>query len=287
MSINKLLPWLLGICLLGFVVLVIIGGCQALAGSGLFARATPTPRFLAGTEVTLAGQDGRPVTVWAFGGDCETGYALGELPAGWDARILDDACYDRESRTLYQRIVLADGSTGWVVAADAVLATEYTPPPPTATLEPTLTPWPTATPLPTPTPTPAPLPVGSSLSAGNWGLRVDRVEIVGSLASPSGDARIDAAGRFALVFLTATNQGSDPETLHASSLQIEDAAGNRYGNHDLASAYASSAECLDFALTVAPEGSVCLVAAIDVSEQSDFYVLRVTGAKDTVLLDLP
>jgi hypothetical protein len=287
MSIKKLLPWLLGVCLLGFVVLLVIGGCQALAGAGLFARATPTPRFPAGTEVKLAGQDGEAVTVWSLGGDCEGGYVLGQLPAGWDARILDDVCYDRESRTQYQRIALADGSTGWVVAADAVLATEYTPPPPTETPVPTLTPWPTATPLPTATPTPAPLPVGSSLSAGDWAVRVDRVEIVGSLSSPSGGAQVEASGRFALVYVTATNHGPGLETLHASSLQIEDAEGNRYGNNDLASAYASSAACLDYALDVAPHESVCLVAAIDISEQSDFYALRLRGASAAVLLALP
>jgi hypothetical protein len=287
MSTRKVLPWLLGVCLIGFLGLVAIAGYEALTGSPVFVRATPAPSFLAGAEVKLVGQDGGSVTVWSVGGDCEEGNALGQVPRGTDARILDDACYNRERKTHYHRIALVNESTGWVEAADIVPTAEYTPPPPTETPEPTDTPWPTPTPWPTQTPTPAPLPVGSSLSAGNWGVRVDRVEIVQSLSSPSGDALVEAGGRFALVFLTVTNHGLGPETLHASSLQIEDAEGNRYGNHDLASAYASSVDCPDYALDAAPGASVCIVAAIDISKQSSFYVLSLNGADEAVLLDVP
>ena len=87
--------------------------------------------------------------------------------------------------------------------------------------------------------------------------------------------------------MTATNQGLRPETLHVSSVYIEDAEARRYENNDLASAYASSGNCLDFALDVAPGGSVCLVAAVDILGQSSFYVLGLQGADERVLLDVP
>jgi hypothetical protein len=129
--------------------------------------------------------------------------------------------------------------------------------------------------------------MGSSFFVGDWGVRVDRVEIADQLFSPSGDKSVDASGRFALVYLTATNQGIRPETLHASSVYIEDAEGNRYQNHDLASAYASSPACPDFALNIEPDGSVCLVAAVDISEQSSSYVLSLQGTDAWVLLAVP
>jgi hypothetical protein len=129
--------------------------------------------------------------------------------------------------------------------------------------------------------------MGSSFSAGNWGVRVDRVEIADTLFSPSGDKTVEATGRFALVHMTVTNQGFRLETLHASSVYIEDADGNRYQNDDLASAYASTSDCLDYALDISPGASACMVAAIDISEGSSFYVLSLSGAREYVLLDLP
>lgn len=285
--LRRLLPWLLGVCLVGFLGLVAIGLYEAFDGSQVFARATPTSAFLSGTEVKLVDPDGQSVTVWQVGGNCEVGNAFGQVPPASDARILDDACYNRESRIYYHRIALFNESTGWVKADDIVPAAEYTPPAPTETPEPTGTPRPTPTLPPTQTPIPPPLPQGSPLSAGNWGVRVDRVEIVESLSSPSGDRTMTAEGRFVLVFLTATNQGVGSETLHASTMHIEDAEGRRYPNDDLASAYASSADCLDFALDIDPGVSVCIVAVFDISDQSRFYTLSLFGADERILLDIP
>ena len=60
-----------------------------------------------------------------------------------------------------------------------------------------------------------------------------------------------------------------------------------YANDDLASAYASSATCLDFALAVEPGGSTCIVAVFDISDQSSFYILGLFGANERILLDVP
>lgn len=287
--VGKVLPWLLGVCLCVFLTLMAVGVFEALVDSSVFTRATPTPAFLAGMEIKLVEQDGASVTVWPVGGNCEVGIALGQMASGSDARILEDACYNRDRRTIFYRIALANGTTGWVTADNIVSAAEYTPPSPTVIpeTEPTHTPWPTPTLAPTRTPPPPPLPLGSPLSTGNWGVRVDRVEIADVLPSPAGDKTVEATGRFALVFLTATNRGPGSKTLHASSVYIEDAEGNRYPNDDLASAYASSADCLDFALDIDPGESVCLVAAIDISTQSSYYVLSLQGAEEYVLLDVP
>jgi hypothetical protein len=286
-GLRRLLPWLLGVCLVGFLGLLVVGVFGALDRSLVFVKATPTSAFPAGTEIKLVGPDGKSVTVWQVGGNCEVRNAFGQVPPASDARILEDGCYNRESQTYYHRIALVNESTGWVEAGDIVPATEYTPPAPTETPEPTGTPRPTPTLPPTPTPTPAPLPQGSPITAGNWRVRVDRVEIAESLSPPSGDRTTTAEGRFALVFLTATNQGRGSETLHASTVYVEDAEGIRYPNDDLASAYASSAGCLDFALDVEPGGSTCIVAVFDISEQSSFYVLSLFGADERILLEVP
>jgi hypothetical protein len=286
---GKVLPWLLGACLFSFLALTVAGFLTALIDSPLLARATPTPAFREGLEVKLVDHNGASVTVFYVSDNCEAGVVLGQVPPGSDARILEDACYNRDLRTTFYRVALANGSSGWVGAADIVPAAEYTPPPPTEAPEttPTSTPWPTATSTPTQTPTPAPLPVSSSLSAGSWRVRVDRVEIADAVSSPAGDKRVEATGRFALVFLTATNQGSGLRTLHASNMYIEDAEGNRYPNDDVASAYASSADCPDYALDIGPGDSVCLVAAIDIPAQGSYYVFSLHGAEESVLLELP
>jgi hypothetical protein len=129
--------------------------------------------------------------------------------------------------------------------------------------------------------------MSSPLSAGVWRVRVERVEIADAVSSPAGDKTVEATGRFALVFLTATNQGPGLRTLHASSMYIEDAEGNRYPNDSTASAYASSADCLDYALDISPGDSVCLVAAIDISAQGSYYLFSLHGADEQVILDLP
>jgi hypothetical protein len=298
--VTRLLPWLLAVCLVCFVLWAALGIFEALTGAPLLARATPTPAFLPETEVRLVGGDGASVTVWQMDESCQVGNAFGQVPAGSEGRILAEACYSRKQKTTYHRIALGIGATGWVDSGDIVPAAEYTPPlpSPTATRRPQSTPRPTRqatqtrqpalTRQPTQTPPPAaPLPVGSSFSTGVWGVRVDKVEVAESLFSPAGDKVVQADGRFAVVFLTVTNQGFQPATLHASSVYIEDAEGNRYYNDDVASAYASSSGCLDYALDVGPDESACLVAAIEIPEQSEFYALSLYGAEESVLLDVP
>jgi hypothetical protein len=291
----KALPWLLGVCLLCLVGFMALGALEALTGSPLLARSTPTPELLPGREVVLAGPDGAAVTVWQVGGDCTTANAYGQVPSGSEARVLEAACYNGKGRTHYQRIALANGSTGWVAAGDMLPAAEYTPPPPTETpeLEPPATSRPTSlaqsppTAQPTRTPRAEPLPMGSALYTANWGARVDRVQIADVVTSAAGDKSAAAEGRFALLFLTIANRSNRPQNVHASTLYIEDGQGIQYRNDNLASAYASVAECQDFALDVAPDESVCLVAAIDIPVGGGPYLLSLDGAGDSILLDVP
>jgi len=285
--VGKWIPWLIGTCILSFLGLVAAGAYEALTDSSVLAKNTPVPVFVGGTVVKLAERDGQSVTVWQVDSDCEVGPAYGQVLPGSEARILEDSCYNSRRRTHYYRIALLNGSTGWVEEGGIVLATEYAPPTPIETPQSTSTPWPSPTPQPIQTPTPLPLSMGSPLSVGTWGVRVDRVEIADSLSSPSADKTVTAVGRFALVFLTVSNRSSRAKTLHASSVYIEDAEGNRYPNDDLASIYASSADCADYALDVEPDETVCMVAAIDISTQSSYYLFSLHGADDWVLLDMP
>jgi hypothetical protein len=293
---SRLIPWLLGVCLVCFLVFLAVGLLEAFVGMPLLARSTPTPAFLDGAEVVLVMPDGGPVTVWQVGGACQVGKAFGQVPAGTGAHVQAGGCYSRDRRAFLYRIVLDNGSGGWVADEDLVPAAAYTPPTTTATPTPrrTATPRPTL-PLPTAPPTAEPtraataepLPAGSILYVDSWGLRVDRVETAGTLSSPAGDKWVEAAGRYALVYLSATNVGARDATLHVSRIYLEDAAGNRYGNDDTASSYASTAGCFDFALDVAPGDSVCLVAAIDVPLESASYLLSLEGARQAVRLDVP
>ena len=89
------------------------------------------------------------------GNGCDLGHRLGEVPPGTDARVLDDSCYNSESRIYYYWVAFANESTGWVEEGDIIPAADYTPPPDTETpLSPTetQTPKPTSTPRSTSTP---------------------------------------------------------------------------------------------------------------------------------------
>jgi hypothetical protein len=125
------------------------------------------------------------------------------------------------------------------------------------------------------------------LRAGNWEVRVDRVETADVVYSAAGDQSVQASARFALVYLAVTNTGFQPAALHASRVVIQDAAGNEYQNENTASAYASSPGCADFVLDLESGGSACLVAVIDIPAQGVQYALSLTGASQGVLLEVP
>jgi hypothetical protein len=279
---GRLIVALVGLCLLGFLVLGAVAILDALNHSS-------APDFMPGADVRLVAPENGPVTVWQVGQDCEQGLAFGQVPSGSEARVADGFCYDRQRRTAYQRVVLNSGADGWVETGHLSSPEEYTPPTPTETIEPTVAPTapPSPTAPPTPTPIPAPLPPGSSLPAGNWEVRVDRVEVTDAVYSAAGDESVQTGGRFALIYLAVANQGFQPATLHASSVILQDAAGNEYRNDNLASAYASSPACADFVLDLEPGASTCLVAAIDIPAQTGSYALSLSGAEDWVLLDVP
>jgi hypothetical protein len=280
---------LAGLALFILIGLVAIAVLDALINAETFARATPTPALVEGLEVRLVAPEYGPVTVWQVAGKCEPGLAFGQAPSGSEARVAQGYCYNRKQKSPYHLITLSSGSSGWVAAGNLVSAAEYIPPTPTETVVPT--PGPTALPaptaLPTSTPIPAPLPPGSTLRAGNWEVRVDRVETVDAVHSAAGDQSVQASGRFALVYLALTNTGVQPAALHASRVLIQDAAGNEYRNNNTASAYASSPGCADFVLDLESGGAACLVAAIDIPAQGGVYALGLTGGTQWVLLDLP
>jgi hypothetical protein len=286
---GRLIAILVAVCLLCALGLVAIAALDALIQSPALTRATPTPAFSEGMEVRLVAPEYGPVTVWQVGAGCERGLAFGQMPSGSEGRIADGFCYNRKDKIPYQRIVLSSGAGGWVAGGNLVSATDYTPPTPTETVEPT--PGPTARPTPTApptaTPVPAPLPPGSALSAGNWEVRVERVEVADTVYSAAGDESVQANGRFALVYLAVANRGARPATLHASSVVLQDAGGAEYRNNDLASAYASSPACADFVLDLESGAGACLIAAIDIPAQSGSYALSLSGAEEWVLLDVP
>lgn len=286
---RRIISVLLALCLLGFFGLVVVAALDALIDSPLLVRATPMPAFANGEAVRLMAPEHGPVTVWQVSGDCEPGMAFGEVPSGSEARIDEGFCYNRKPKRAYQRIALSTGSGGWVEVGNLVSAAAYIPPTPTETVEPTPAPAepPTPTVPPTETPIPAPLPPGSTLSAGNWDVRVERLELTDAVYSGAGDASVQASGRFALIYLNVTNTGVHAAALHASRVVIQDAAGTEYRNNDLASAYASSPDCADFVLDLAPGTSACLVAAVDLPLRSDTYALTLSGAGEWVLLELP
>jgi hypothetical protein len=280
---------LVGLALFILLGLAVIAVLDALVKSPALARATPTPAFAEGKDVRLIAPVYGPVTVWQVTGNCEPGLAFGQVPSGAEVRVADGYCYNRKQKSPYHLVALNSGSRGWVAASNLVSSEAYTPPTPTATIIPTPGPTaaPTPTALPTATPVPAPLPSGSTLSVSNLELRVDRVETASTVDSTAGDDSIQAAGRFALIYLAVTNTGLQPAALHASRVLLQDAAGNEYRNNDLASAYASSPGCADFVLDLEPGATACLVTAMDVPLQPGTYALSLTGATQWVLLELP
>jgi len=286
---RRLISLVVGLCLFMLLGLVAIAALDALVKSEVLARATPTAAFVVGMDVRLVAPEYGPVTVWQVAENCKPGLAFGQVPSGSEARVAEGFCYNRRQKSPYHLVDLGSGSSGWVAAGDLVPASAYTPPPPTATVVPT--PGPTQPPSPTAPPTqtsvPAPLPPGSTLRAGNWQLRVERVEITDAVFSAAGDESIQASGRFALIYVAVTNSGFQPAALHASRVLIQDAAGSEYRNDNLASAYASSPGCADFVLDLGPGASACLVAAIDVPVQGGTYALGLTGVTEWVLLELP
>lgn len=286
---RRMVRLLVGLVLFVLIGLVMIAVLDALVNSPILARATPTPGFTVGLDVRLVAPEYGPVTVWQVSGNCEPGLAFGQVPSGSEARISEGFCYNRKQKSPYHLIALNSGSGGWVAAGNLVSPGAYTPPTPTATVIPTPGPTipPTPTALPTSTPVPAPLPPGSTLSAGNWEVRVDRVETASTVDSTAGDDSIQAAGRFALISLAVTNTGFQPAALHASRVLLQDAAGNEYRNDNLASAYASSPGCADFVLDLEPGTTACLVTAMDVPLQAGTYALSLAGATQWVLLEMP
>ena len=144
-SVKKVLPWLLGVCLLGFVGFVAIFAYEALSSTSIFTAATPTPALRPGSAIKLAQSGNDSVTVWQVGDNCVVGIAFGEVPSGSDAQTLKGVCYNLDERSYYYRVELSDGSVGWVQADDAIPADQYKPPTATPTQGPAPTPRAVAT----------------------------------------------------------------------------------------------------------------------------------------------
>jgi hypothetical protein len=121
------------------------------------------------------------------------------------------------------------------------------------------------------------LPPGSMFTTQNtygekWQLRVIRTETAESLTSTASGAIEKAAGRFAILFLEVTNLGLSRNTFLAGAfLNIEDAAGRRYEENYLATAFVQFAYNTDLCANINPDATASCVAVYDVSEQSDYY----------------
>ena len=143
-STKRVLPWLIGVCLLGFAGFVAVGAYETIAGVPIFPTATPTatptPALPPGGAVKLANHNNDSVTVWYIGDSCVLGNALGKVPSGSAAFTMEDACYHLEDQSYYYRVELANGSVGWVRAENVIPADQYKPPTATSTQKPAPTP---------------------------------------------------------------------------------------------------------------------------------------------------
>lgn len=138
---KRLLPWLLGICLVGFLLIVGLGALEATGNISLFSTAPLSPTsvaaFRVNDPVVLTGA-GHSITLWKVTGSCELDQTVASLSEGQRAVILRDPCYfSRQHDYLY--LVNVAGKEGWVREGDLMPASEYTP-------VPTQTPRPTSTP---------------------------------------------------------------------------------------------------------------------------------------------
>jgi endonuclease YncB( thermonuclease family) len=115
---------------------------------GTVSTPTPTPALAEGSQIKLVSDRDDSVTAWQMHGDCELGDALGQLPSGTDAFLLDALCYYRSDQTYYYQVATADGTECWIRESEIVPLAKYTPPPTTTSL-PTDTPVATMTQEPT------------------------------------------------------------------------------------------------------------------------------------------
>jgi hypothetical protein len=108
----------------------------------------------------------------------------------------------------------------------------------------------------------------------NWEVQIERVAVAEQMESSVTGQRIEARGRFALVFLAVTNRGLRPDTFVAfGTLEIEDAEGSRSEEDTMASTYAHFQYSTDIGANINPGETVHVVAGFDVSESSHFYQL--------------
>lgn len=134
-----------------------------------------------------------------------------------------------------------------------------------------------ATGAPTPVLRPTPegaVPVAGSMVVDDWEVSVERVLTAHEIKSSVSDDFVRAAGRFVLIFLRVTNRGLYPRTFVAfGTLEVEDAAGRRYEEELLASAYAQFKYSTDIGADLNPDKTAHVVAVFDVSSTGAEYAL--------------
>ena len=151
---------------------------------------------------------------------------------------------------------------------------------------------PTTVPIRTRVPNSTPMPSGRSFRVGDWELRVEKVEIVESLSTSISTRR--ARGRFAVVFLAATNRGLATDVhISAGDIAVED----RYGSRSELDLSATPMALIKYDMLgglIHPDETGKALAVFDIHEDAGPYTLvpgmlaSSGGPADwEVLLDIP
>ena len=154
LSITRIVPWLLVLCLIGFLALVLAAVSQSevirswvLAATAI-PQATHSPAFAPGDEVRLAKPTGGNITLWQMKSGCQLENAQHQIATGERAAVGQGVCYHTAHREYYYHVESLDGTfEGWVRGGEIVSLTAYTPPPPTSTARPTIVPTPRPRPI--------------------------------------------------------------------------------------------------------------------------------------------
>jgi hypothetical protein len=131
------------------------------------------------------------------------------------------------------------------------------------------------------------LPSGSSLKYNNWSIRVDGI-VTKQTVEHDGNINYPQNGRFAVVYFSVTNIGTNPEIyVPASSLVIMDSDKHIFPVNLAVSAEEAFSRNWKFGLQIRPGQNGTIMGVYDISLSSKGYLLLVLYANTGVLLDMP
>lgn len=127
-------------------------------------------------------------------------------------------------------------------------------------------------------PTITPIPTGKPITVvtddGTWSVVIDRVEQADSITSNVTGMVEGAQGRYALVWLKATNTGKSSQFFSPiGTFVIEDEFGQHYEYNELATLYANNNKGLEDSAMLNPSQNTRMVIVFDIPKESKKYVL--------------